>query len=1639
MHVARSRDLIRFLGGILLDVSGVGYRFGMALRWLHLTDLHIGRPDEAQRVAIRSLVETVAGVLGSQPIDAVFLTGDLAYSGEKREYDDLQSLVVDPLRKLPAVLKARFIAVPGNHDLDCRVTAPMPWATLGGPRQHVFFQDTDEGRQVRSPRANGFIEYSHFLGRAKIEGLDPLKHCAATTQLRGADGSVVEVVGINTALFSDRYTTDEHNAPAPTHAVRARLDGIDKSTRTLVLAHHPITWFLHPTQEPLKSLLYQRRVMYLHGHEHKVKVETTKRGIRSLGFGAAYQGSLDDTRVSSYVNSFAVGVLDAELHIAIYSWDAEHGAWRPRMNLPAEFDQVSSVLSEGYVFPLASEDGDVERSASDTATPSERPRVAPMPTKAYLLEGPLTIDAWFWILKLAELVPDQAKCKSTDVAGRPSEIADILISDGDSTLHARCIAGQGHVLSAREVETENTRMDTEGHRAVVILTMGDIADDARRLALQLNLRKSFQTCAQLDVAKRLNSRLPSKTLAHLEQLDAAEGLTAHVLGAQRWFVLVQDRLRSSWFYLVDASGEPLDASHDAVASLRKQRPELSSVRYGRDDSEVSGPTVLQPFDRETYLSKCKLEFHTLKYDALAALGLRLPNASVQDVYVPASADVGDGTSSSTAYRQAINDILDSLNLDDAQRAQLESQLREGVPTLGLKETGAARSLYQQYGNVIVLGDPGSGKTCFLKNEVLSYCEPQTEDGWYKHHVPVFVPLIEAATLESNDILDMCAQLIARRGLPLSRPQLDELMANGHVAFFFDGLDEVAAMDRRVQLFEEIGKLITSQAPLGNRIALTSRPAAVHLMKLHKKLVPLHLRGLTDAEMRILATNVFAAEHSAGDKIRLGQLLPEEAALLERLMEDCRTNPGIRRIARNPLLLTLLVYIYRNSGPLAAKRHRVYSQAVQTLVSVRNRNARQQVLSEADLRHRLGAVALETYRSLHADIPTVEWVCEVIAKSLGRDHNDPGVIERIREFVQTVAEATGLLVIHKKEVVDRSRVTFLHHSFLEYYAAVGFLETGTLDTLPAVATNPRWREVIAVISGLLADQSDSTKLIRTLIGPVDDGDKITLDRLYFAFDCALEADVPTEETQQLLADAVADAMAGPGLVDQSVRTELADRIGRLLAASGSPSLNTLLAEKVTSADKNVVAAYVDLIGYISKRVELEPKLVHLLKVACTDGAPEVRTVIFGAIERVQQLRGAEAIAALREGLQGSVPMRYAAVRTLDAVPALTKDCWAHAKACLGDPQAAISGTAARALMAAGVNVDLSERADRAFLETCLRQWARITDAEDVYQNQLRTSRPQLDELLSSPIPEDRMLGLRLLPLLVREERYVHERIMDVVNGKRERGELVAALESLRLSRGALALLTIADVDVLGDLLESEFRDVRSAAASTIAAHPSPDNSVTRLLRDYAKGTKGSEFRNALRALVQVANDDPQSRSFIFDLTQQRITHALDHTFGDDTEQRDLQILLKGCEDLGGEGAERLEGSVARLAASYKAPKALRRRALQTLARVSQASAGRINYFIEILNGDDHVLGAVVGLCVVDFVRSCRLRVDDVREIVPELDRLDDALVRRWQRIMKAQKQLRLDTPSLRGLRIALREVRELVIAYSEFATRRLVGS
>ena len=260
-----------------------------------------------------------------------------------------------------------------------------------------------------------------------------------------------------------------------------------------------------------------------------------------------------------------------------------------------------------------------------------------------------------------------------------------------------------------------------------------------------------------------------------------------------------------------------------------------------------------------------------------------------------------------------------------------------------------------------------------------------------------------------------------------------------------------------------------------------------------------------------------------------------------------------------------------------------------------------------------------------------------------------------------------------------------------------------------------------------------------------------------------------------------------------------------------------------------------------------------------------------------------------------------------------------------------------------------------MEKCLRQYERMASNGEIFTIRVNISKERANEFLSSPVLEDRLLAIRLLPWLEREERFVHDRIIETIRTNRDRAEIVAALGSLRLSRGAVELATVADVELLKSLLDSKHRDVRVAVCRALSSFPT-DSSILDVLLERLKHTNKAEFRENLRVIVQFGAKQEWAKRFVLDETERRLGSD---GVGNANEQYELKRLLVACEELGGEASPEMERRLRGIADSYKFSRELRQQAMRTFGRVAIPRPVTVIEFVKRLDSGDPILAPIIG--------------------------------------------------------------------------------
>ncbi len=1613
-----------------------------SIKILHVADLYLSEDGADTQELMRQMHAAIEEATHGEDISIVLLAGDLVATGKPEEYELVERLLLAPLKQAESTKQSIIVSVPGNHDLDCAEGLPLNWNALGSERQKALFGADDRGKRLRASRANAFESYSSFISRNQIIGVNPLDSMACGETVDTSSGPVYLVTTV-TSLFSDSEVSDYKKSVAPVPALEELSSTNAASSLKIALGHHPIEWFTPESGKQLSDYLGARDFIYIHGHSNGPRVGKSAGEIRSIGVGAEKglereSENSKQTRARAY--SFGIYSINSGAEVDFLRWDVLKPGW-------AKVEGTSSLSHDKSGFyPLATDPTAVDQADGSTAALASGVKTKLSFEHAIWLNHG-TQGRWVTLLQdLGELEPGKLKPISMpQLLASGHEQIRLKSARGDYLIHA--VKSRGDILTSEQLQSINTEFDRQGYTGAIVVTLGRLDDAARTLAAQLATRKDFTVISYNDISGRLANRFDRNFHRLLTSAYGSECDLTLVIADEGYFILIKEPVPGNRFVVLREDGTVLAESATVVRALMDGNYLKPSSLY--QDSFLHGinggdlPKLAEEFDEAVYKRRTYSYFNDVKYAPLAALGFKFENATLEDVYIDTSASVSDDGRASYQLGRAIDEMLDSLDLGKVQRDQLEGQLRAKVGLEGPPESGVARQFYQKYNNIVVLGDPGSGKTCFVKHELLAYCDPDAKSGdWYSDHLPVFLSLAEAANLIGNDaeILDACAIAAGRRGISLPRADIEDYLSRGKAAFFFDGLDEVGSIEKRIDLMEQIAKL-TEFASRGNRFVLTSRPAAVQPVEIPDQLLFLQLNGLSESEMRRLALSVITLRFGDGDKAKTPS--PEDLRVIDRLVDDTRNSRGIARLASNPLLLTLLVLIYANAGAaLSARRHLVYSQAIKTLVSVRGKDTRAQKISEADLRARLGAIAIAVFKRAIQELPErseVQRTLQPIMAATGA--LDSGADADVtNNFIQEVAEATGLLTIHRqvKEAPEKDLITFMHYSFLEYYAAAGLIAQGHQGKIGPLATNPRWKDVVTLLFGIISEQADVSPAFKEILAAPGESasENITIYRLLLAIECASECDVAPEQTQRTLASTLLESItAGAGRYSASAREELASCLNNFLPNAGDP-LKQFFIDGLRHPDAMVAAATCDLIARLSKDYELDSEVIGAFHSLLKTEHSGLRSSILFVIERRQEVRNDEATRLIVRALRGNVAEKHAALKAIGkAVNYYYESVGESLISLLDDKNPMICQFAAQCLLATSImHTTGSRRAVRnkvlATLHTGEYDEGR---AVGVY-----IERSAVESLLRSDAPGDIELGLRYMQMLLDEDQFIAESVLRILEDHPTNDRIIsAALHALRRCDGAIKHVRWNHTDMLCGFRNFPKRNVRMAALRLLAALPA-DSEITENLRQHIEDAARSrdridEVKEAANALSIHARRDAELRREIVDLTVGKIPSNTE-PFGSDAKQQSLLGLLSICESIAEPFPDKAARRLLSMAEEYRTPIGLKRQAMRTYGRVSEPNASMVEHLIRLLDGPNRKLHPYVYQAVRSMLGQASKKVDYARTIYRQLPLLRVALVSSWRRECAISGES-LEMASLREIRFALKEAEYLITSYQEFSVRR----
>ena len=379
---------------------------------------------------------------------------------------------------------------------------------------------------------------------------------------------------------------------------------------------------------------------------------------------------------------------------------------------------------------------------------------------------------------------------------------------------------------------------------------------------------------------------------------------------------------------------------------------------------------------------------------------------------------------------------------------------------------------QRTGNFVILGEPGSGKSTLLRY-LAAVCAANGRD-----YLPLFMNLRDYGTHDVGLIADH-ARKFAEVELQLVMPDgfFEQALSTGRCLVCLDALDEVTT-DALHQVVRNI-EALARRYP-GNRFIVTSRTA-----------------GFGDAPLDAKDFPHFNVQPMQDDDIDrfIALQLKEDETHAEELRQMLNRNPAIKAFASNPLLLTIVNMIYRESSAatLPANRHAIYHRAVEAMTAAEPDDSPSTDSAQPHspfYEYRLETLAAVAYHLHSTDRQTVgeATLLRIVARFLLQNPEIPvsGPYRARREsraFILWAERRAGLLIQSRG---GSREFAFRHPTFQEYLAAQHMHLTYFWSEPDAYWENikdhirdERWREVILFLLSTL-DEEYCTTLTRAIL-------------------------------------------------------------------------------------------------------------------------------------------------------------------------------------------------------------------------------------------------------------------------------------------------------------------------------------------------------------------------------------------------------------------------------------------------------------------------------------------------------------------------------------------------------------------------------
>lgn len=382
-------------------------------------------------------------------------------------------------------------------------------------------------------------------------------------------------------------------------------------------------------------------------------------------------------------------------------------------------------------------------------------------------------------------------------------------------------------------------------------------------------------------------------------------------------------------------------------------------------------------------------------------------------------------------------------------------------------------------NIVILGDPGAGKSMAVRRIICAIIE---NDNTYslspeiQNSLPFRIELrkyLQFKKDKDKGIANYLSNLLETDyGVSnLTEKNIEFILNNGRLLFFFDGFDEIFNITDKIEVKNDIENFIKAYENI--LAVVTSRVIGYEEAKLEdSSFCELRIKDFDDAQIKNYVSKWYSQEEIDEDV--------RNKEVEEFLNKKHQIDP---ELIKNPLLLSLIVILFRNNLKLPDSKLEIYQSCTKTLVEKWD--------ATKDLKIEITDEINRKKESLFADLAYWQYQ-QLSGKSI--NITNERVIKHLEEVIVVKHKLTDDYIQARKlaeefisYALKRSLYfdnNFTHKTFLEYFTAYWIYsnvekkhKTKERDAIVSkYISNPFWSIVLELLFNMIDQDQADTEMI-----------------------------------------------------------------------------------------------------------------------------------------------------------------------------------------------------------------------------------------------------------------------------------------------------------------------------------------------------------------------------------------------------------------------------------------------------------------------------------------------------------------------------------------------------------------------------------